>query len=94
VAEAVAEVPKEGAAQVPKAEERAEGPRRRGKRAEEGGAESFDGELKLRRCEVLLANGERVVGTLVPAKFWFKVLLDPGVLYINKAYVVSVRPLD
>ena len=26
--------------------------------------------------------------------YWFKILTDNGVIYVNKAYVISVKPLE
>jgi hypothetical protein len=49
-----------------------------------------------RGCKVRVETSIGVVieGTLVKAsRFWFKVRTDRGVVYINKAHVVSVTPV-
>jgi len=36
-----------------------------------------------------------VEGRLLKAsRYWFKVLTNDGVLYVNKAYVISIKPLE
>jgi hypothetical protein len=36
-----------------------------------------------------------VEGRLLKAsRYWFKLLTNDGVLYVNKAYVISVKPLE
>jgi hypothetical protein len=48
------------------------------------------------RCKVRVETSIGVVveGILVEAtRYWFKVRTDRGVVYVNKAHVVSVTPL-
>jgi hypothetical protein len=54
----------------------------------------FSHEYKDCRVRVETSIGVVVEGTLVEAfRYWFKVKTDKGVVYLNKAHVVSVTPV-
>jgi hypothetical protein len=54
----------------------------------------FSSEYKGCRVRVETSIGVVVEGVLVEAsRYWFKVRTDKGVVYLNKAHVVSVTPL-
>lgn len=72
---------KQGANAKPKASQRT------------GKPQDFSNEYKNKTVSVLLANGKEVVGILVEAsRFWIKLQVGMKVVYINKAWIVSIEP--
>jgi hypothetical protein len=58
------------------------------------GPADFSDEYRGCRVKVETIIGVVVEGVLVEAsRYWFKVRSDKGVVYINKAHVVSVTPV-
>lgn len=54
----------------------------------------FSSEYKGCRVRIETSVGVVVEGVLVGAsRYWFKVRIDRGVIYVNKAHVVSVTPV-
>jgi hypothetical protein len=54
----------------------------------------FSSEYKGCRVRVETSIGVTIEGVLVEAsRYWFKVRTERGVVYLNKAHVVSVTPL-
>jgi hypothetical protein len=59
-----------------------------------GGPADFSDEYKGCKVRVETSIGVVVEGVLVEAsRYWFKMRTDRGVVYLNKAHVVSVAPL-
>jgi hypothetical protein len=59
-----------------------------------GGPADFSDEYRGCRVRVETSIGVVVEGVLVEAsRYWFKVRTDRGVVYINKAHVVTVTPV-
>jgi len=59
-----------------------------------GGPADFSGEYRGCKVRVETSIGVTVEGVLVEAsRYWFKVKTDKGVVYLNKAHVVSVTPV-
>jgi hypothetical protein len=59
-----------------------------------GGPADFSDEYRGCRVRVEMSIGVTVEGVLVGAsRYWFKVRTDKGVMYVNKAHVVSVTPV-
>jgi hypothetical protein len=59
-----------------------------------GGPADFSDEYINCRVRVETSIGVVVEGVLVGAsRYWFKVRTDRGVVYLNKAHVVSVAPV-
>jgi small nuclear ribonucleoprotein (snRNP)-like protein len=60
----------------------------------EGGSADFSNEYINCRVRVETSIGVTVEGVLVGAsRYWFKVRTDKGVVYVNKAHVVTVAPV-
>ncbi len=54
----------------------------------------FSNEYTSCRVKIETSIGIVIEGVLVEAsRYWFKVRTDKGVLYVNKAHVVSVTPV-
>ncbi|MFZ8794436.1 MAG: hypothetical protein ACO2O2_11220 [Acidilobaceae archaeon] len=54
----------------------------------------FSSEYKGCRVRIETSVGVVIEGVLVEAsRYWFKVRMDRGVIYVNKAHVVSVTPV-
>ena len=65
-------------------------PRQRGR-----GPEDFSTEYLHKAVEVGLANNTKLVGSILDAsKYWFKVLVNGETIYVNKAYVMYVKPIQ
>jgi small nuclear ribonucleoprotein (snRNP)-like protein len=59
-----------------------------------GGPADFSSEYINCRVKIETSIGVVVEGVLVEAsRYWFKVKTDRGIVYLNKAHVVSVAPL-
>jgi hypothetical protein len=59
-----------------------------------GDPADFSNEYVNCRVRVETSIGVTVEGVLVEAsRYWFKVKTDKGVVYLNKAHVVSVTPV-
>jgi hypothetical protein len=59
-----------------------------------GGPADFSDEYRGCRVRVETSIGVVVEGVLVEAsRYWFKVRTDRGVVYVNKAHVVTVAPV-
>ncbi len=59
-----------------------------------GSPADFSNEYVNCRVRVETSIGVVVEGVLVGAsRYWFKVRTDKGVMYVNKAHVVSVTPV-
>jgi hypothetical protein len=59
-----------------------------------GGPADFSDEYRGCKVRVETSVGVVVEGVLVEAsRYWFKLRTDRGVVYINKAHVVSVTPV-
>jgi len=59
-----------------------------------GGPADFSNEYVNCKVRVETSIGVVVEGVLVESsRYWFKVRTDRGVVYLNKAHVVSVTPL-
>ena len=44
---------------------------------------------------VIFTTREAIEGKLLGAtKYWFKVLEGDGIIYVNKAHVIAVRPVE
>ena len=58
------------------------------------GPEDFSHEYLHKPVEVGLANNTKLVGSILDAsRYWFKVLVNGETIYVNKAYVMYVKPL-
>jgi len=57
--------------------------------------DSFDQELIGKRVRItLLTRGDEVEAEVVEcARYWLKIMVNGRVVYINKAFVVTVEPL-
>jgi hypothetical protein len=59
-----------------------------------GGPADFSDEYRGCKVRVETSIGVVVEGVLVEAsRYWFKLRTDKGVVYVNKAHVVSVTPV-
>jgi hypothetical protein len=59
-----------------------------------GGPADFSNEYTGCRVRIETSIGVTVEGVLVEAsRYWFKVKSDRGVVYLNKAHVVTVTPV-
>lgn len=59
------------------------------------GPEDFSVEYLHKNVEVGLANNAKLVGSILDAsKYWFKVLVNGETIYVNKAYVMYVKPIQ
>ena len=57
--------------------------------------EDFSPEYLHRPVEVWLVNNAKVIGSITGAsRYWFKVLVNGETIYINKAHVIYVKPLQ
>ncbi|MCG2881151.1 MAG: hypothetical protein L7G96_07515, partial [Vulcanisaeta sp.] len=60
--------------------------------------EGFDPELLDKGVEIEVVKGVNVAvirGKVVDvSKYWLKLLVDGGVIYVNKAAVISIKPLQ
>ncbi len=55
----------------------------------------FDPLLIKRYCVVEIANGTSIRGIIEEArKFWLAIRTNNGVVYVNKAYIVSITPTN
>lgn len=55
----------------------------------------FDGSILGTNCMFKLANGETLQGLVVAAaKYWYMVNVDGQIIIVNKAYVVSITPVQ
>jgi hypothetical protein len=55
----------------------------------------FSNEYSGLRLSLKVEGLGEVEGRLLKAsRYWFKVLTSNGVLYVNKAYVISIKPLE
>ncbi|MEM1719862.1 MAG: hypothetical protein QW496_03345 [Desulfurococcaceae archaeon] len=61
----------------------------------EPGEPSFDSEYNGKTVRVTLHNGIVVIGRAETSKYWLKLWIGGGKrIYVNKAYVVMVEPLE
>ena len=59
------------------------------------GPEDFNPEYLHKNVEVGLANNTKLVGSILDAsRYWLKVLVNGETIYVNKAYVMYVKPLQ
>jgi len=55
----------------------------------------FSNEYSGLRLSINVEGLGEVEGRLLKAsRYWFKLLTSNGVLYVNKAYVISIKPLE
>ncbi|MEM0460471.1 MAG: hypothetical protein QXZ31_11430 [Thermofilaceae archaeon] len=55
----------------------------------------FDHEYDGRAVKVVLHNGTTIVGKVETSKYWLKMQVASGrCIYVNKAYVVMIEPLE
>jgi sRNA-binding regulator protein Hfq len=55
----------------------------------------FDGSILGMNCKFKLANGETLQGLVAAtSKYWYLVNVDGQVIIVNKAYVVSIMPVQ
>jgi hypothetical protein len=55
----------------------------------------FSNEYSGLRLSLKVEGLGEVEGRLLKAsRYWFKLLTSNGVLYVNKAYVISIKPLE
>jgi len=55
----------------------------------------FDPLVDKRRCRIKLGDGEVIEGLIsAVAKFWYLVNVDGQVVIVNKAWVVSITPIQ
>jgi hypothetical protein len=60
-----------------------------------GGPEDFSNEYRDCRVRVETSIGVVVEGVLIgSSRYWFKVKTGKGVVYVNKAHVVTVTPIS
>jgi len=72
---------------------RQQAPPRQEKKAEDHGG--FDTLLVDRRCRIKDGTGEVIEGIVTAAsKFWYLVNTDGQIIVINKAWIVSVMPIQ
>jgi hypothetical protein len=72
---------------------RQQAPPRQEKRVSDHGG--FDGLLVGQRCRFKTGTGEVIEGLVVAAsKFWYLVNVDGQIVIVNKAYVVSIMPIQ
>jgi len=66
-----------------------------GKSEEESRRSEFDSEYESRTVRVTLHNGTAVIGKAETSKYWLKLRITGGKsIYVNKAYVVMIEPLE
>ena len=64
-------------------------------RQQKHGPEDFSTEYLHKPVEVGLANNTKLVGSILDAsKYWFKLLVNGETIYVNKAYVMYVKPIQ
>jgi len=67
--------------------------RPRQRRANDHGG--FDGSILSVNCRFKFANGETLQGLVVAtAKYWYMVNVDGQIVIVNKAYIVSIMPIQ
>ena len=77
--------------QQPQRQPRPQQPRQQQKR----GPEDFSTEYLHKAVEVGLANNTKLVGSILDAsRYWLKVLVNGETIYVNKAYVMYVKPIQ
>jgi|MonGeyMetagenome_1017769.scaffolds.fasta_scaffold41471_3 sRNA-binding regulator protein Hfq len=55
----------------------------------------FDGSILGANCRFKLANGETLQGLVsAVSKYWYLINVDGQILIVNKAYVVSIMPVQ
>jgi hypothetical protein len=66
---------------------------RQEKKAEDHGG--FDSLLVDRKCKIKTGTGEVIEGLITAtSKFWYLVNVDGQIVIVNKAYVVSIMPIQ
>ena len=57
--------------------------------------EDFSTEYLHKPVEVVLVGNAKLIGSITGAsRYWFKVLVNGETIYINKAHVIYVKPLQ
>ena len=57
--------------------------------------EDFSPEYLHKPVEVVLVGNAKVIGSITGvSRYWFKVLVNGETIYINKAHVIYVKPLQ
>ena len=70
------------------------GKKKAGKKRAAGARNSFDDEIEWKKCEIKTDDGNVYKGVVRTSRYFYKVFLDPGVVYLNKGHVIYVMPLD
>ncbi|MEM4546937.1 MAG: hypothetical protein QXL83_01055 [Zestosphaera sp.] len=66
-----------------------------GKHGEESRRSEFDSEYEGKTVRVTLHNGTVVIGRAKTSRYWLKLRIVGGKsIYVNKAYVVMIEPLE
>ena len=77
--------------QQPQRTQQAKQPRQQQKR----GPEDFSHEYLHKTVEVGVNGGAKYIGVITDAsRYWFKLLVNGETIYVNKAYVIYVKPLQ
>jgi len=56
--------------------------------------DDFDNEIEGKMCEVALTNGSVLKGRVSTSRYFLKIEADNQVIYVNKAAVALIKPLQ
>lgn len=54
----------------------------------------FDDEYRGKNVKITLSNGATIIGVAETSQYWIKVKAHSGIIYVNKAHVVLIEPLE
>ncbi|MEM1820368.1 MAG: hypothetical protein QXU64_02120 [Thermofilaceae archaeon] len=58
------------------------------------GGDNFDSEYSGREVRLYLYGGAKLTGRVEASRYWLKVTSNGKTIYVNKAYVMMVEPLE